>query len=91
MYKSNGDVVCDCFGAGCAATGSIRYQVLVQVPEGKTAAPAYRLDALRIGTPGRTRPRVRQGPERELRVRATDRHAERAEDGDLRRAPDGDG
>lgn len=49
-YKSNGDVVCDYFAAGCAVTGSARYQVLIQVPEGKTAAPAYRLDALRIGT-----------------------------------------
>lgn len=49
-YKANGDVVCDYFAAGCAVTGSTRYQVLVQVPEGKTAAPAYRLDALRIGT-----------------------------------------
>ncbi|WP_327257108.1 hypothetical protein [Streptomyces sp. NBC_01244] len=49
-YKANGEVVCDYFAAGCAATGSTRYQVLIQVPEGKTAAPAYRLDALRIGT-----------------------------------------
>lgn len=49
-YKANGDGVCDYFAAGCAVTGSTRYQVLVQVPEGKTAAPFYRLDALRIGT-----------------------------------------
>ncbi|MFD6892045.1 hypothetical protein [Streptomyces sp. NPDC059957] len=49
-YKANGEGVCDYFAAGCAITGSTRYQVLVQVPEGKTAAPAYRLDALRIGT-----------------------------------------
>ncbi|MFE4634552.1 hypothetical protein ACFRJ1_14435 [Streptomyces sp. NPDC056773] len=49
-YEADGDVVCDYFDAGCAATGSTRYQVLVQVPEDKTAAPAYRLDALRIGT-----------------------------------------
>ncbi|WP_327308906.1 hypothetical protein OG730_39970 [Streptomyces sp. NBC_01298] len=49
-YRANGDVVCDYFAAGCAVTGSTRYQVLIQVPEGKTAAPAYRLDALRIGT-----------------------------------------
>ncbi|MCX5129889.1 hypothetical protein [Streptomyces sp. NBC_00347] len=48
VYGSNGAVACDYFAAGCAATGSARYQVLVQVPEGKTAAPAYRLDALRI-------------------------------------------
>ncbi|MCJ0869684.1 Tat pathway signal protein [Streptomyces sp. AP-93] len=49
-YEANGEVVCDYYAAGCAVTGSTRYQVLVQVPEGKTAAPAYRLDALRIGT-----------------------------------------
>ncbi|WP_106969360.1 hypothetical protein [Streptomyces bikiniensis] len=49
-YDASGDVVCDYFAAGCAATGSTAYQVLVQVPDGKTAAPAYRLDALRIGT-----------------------------------------
>ncbi|WP_327309075.1 hypothetical protein OG730_40955 [Streptomyces sp. NBC_01298] len=49
-YKANGEAVCDYFDAGCAVTGSTRYQVLAQVPEGKTAAPAYRLDALRIGT-----------------------------------------
>ncbi|MCX4781850.1 hypothetical protein [Streptomyces sp. NBC_01264] len=49
-YQANGEIACDYFAAGCAATGSTRYQVLVQVPEGKTAAPAYRLDALRIGT-----------------------------------------
>ncbi|MDD9375103.1 hypothetical protein M8Z33_00105 [Streptomyces sp. ZAF1911] len=49
-YTANGDGVCDYFSSGCAVTGSTRYQVLVQVPEGKTAAPAYRLDALRIGT-----------------------------------------
>ncbi|MGW9450717.1 hypothetical protein [Streptomyces sp. NPDC055632] len=49
-YNASGDVVCDYFAAGCAATGSTGYQVLVQVPEGKAAAPAYRLDALRIGT-----------------------------------------
>ncbi|MCJ0875354.1 hypothetical protein [Streptomyces sp. AP-93] len=49
-FKANGEGVCDYFDAGCAVTGSTRYQVLVQVPEGKTAAPAYRLDTLRIGT-----------------------------------------
>ncbi|MER5934250.1 hypothetical protein [Streptomyces sp. NPDC002054] len=49
-FDANGTDVCDYFAAGCAATGSTRYQTLLQVPEGKTAAPAYRLDALRIGT-----------------------------------------
>ncbi|MFE4634866.1 Tat pathway signal protein [Streptomyces sp. NPDC056773] len=49
-FKANGEGVCDYFDAGCAVTGSTRYQVLAQVPEGKTAAPAYRLDAMRIGT-----------------------------------------
>ncbi|WP_179199928.1 hypothetical protein [Streptomyces sp. NRRL B-24572] len=49
-YDASGNAVCDYFAAGCAVTGSTRYQVLVQVPEGKTAAAAYRLDALRIGT-----------------------------------------
>ncbi len=49
-YTANGDTVCDYYAAGCATTGSTRYQVLVQVPQDKTAAPAYRLDALRIGT-----------------------------------------
>ncbi|MFJ7268695.1 hypothetical protein ACIQV3_18965 [Streptomyces sp. NPDC099050] len=49
-FKANGEGVCDYFDAGCAVTGSTRYQVLAQVPDGKTAAPAYRLDAMRIGT-----------------------------------------
>ncbi|MFF3215439.1 hypothetical protein ACFYYB_32985 [Streptomyces sp. NPDC002886] len=49
-YTANGDGVCDYFDAGCAATGSARYQVLIQVQEDKTAASAYHLDALRIGT-----------------------------------------
>lgn len=50
VYRANGEAACDLFAAGCATTGSTRYQVLVQVPQDKTAAPAYRLDALRIGT-----------------------------------------
>ncbi|MET9372853.1 hypothetical protein ABZX98_01675 [Streptomyces sp. NPDC002992] len=50
VYGADGTGVCDFFAAGCAATGSTRYQALVMVPEGKTAAPSYRLDALRIGT-----------------------------------------
>ncbi|MEV6249302.1 hypothetical protein AB0M38_24285 [Streptomyces sp. NPDC051742] len=49
-YDASGKAVCDYFSAGCAVTGSDRYQVLVEVPEDKTAAAAYRLDALRIGT-----------------------------------------
>ncbi|MEU6883386.1 PT domain-containing protein [Streptomyces sp. NPDC046712] len=50
VYGANGDAVCDFFAAGCAITGSTHYQALVMVPEGKTAAASYRLDALRIGT-----------------------------------------
>ncbi|WP_405856454.1 hypothetical protein OG361_23310 [Streptomyces sp. NBC_00090] len=50
-YDASGKAVCDYFAAGCAVTGSSRYQVLVEVPEGKTAPASYRLDALRVGTP----------------------------------------
>lgn len=50
-YDATGRGVCDYWGAGCAVTGSTTYQVLVQVPTGKTAPASYRLDALRIGTP----------------------------------------
>ncbi|MFJ8132881.1 hypothetical protein [Streptomyces hydrogenans] len=50
-FGATGEGVCDYWGAGCAATGSTSYQVLVQVPEGKAAPASYRLDALRVGTP----------------------------------------
>ncbi|MCB5165013.1 hypothetical protein LG634_09255 [Streptomyces bambusae] len=50
-FRADGQVVCDYFSPGCAASGATRYQVLVQVPADKAAAPSYRLDALRIGTP----------------------------------------
>ncbi|MFF9426139.1 hypothetical protein [Streptomyces sp. NPDC014746] len=50
-FDAEGDVVCDYFTKGCAATGSTAYQVLLQVPAGGTSPAAYRLDAARIGTP----------------------------------------
>ncbi|WP_395362371.1 hypothetical protein ACHGLA_21210 [Streptomyces sp. YH02] len=50
VYDANGVAHCGYFTNGCAVTGSTRYQALVVVREGETAAPAYRLDALRIGT-----------------------------------------
>ncbi|MFE5975602.1 hypothetical protein ACFQ64_25960 [Streptomyces sp. NPDC056460] len=50
VYDATGVALCGYFTNGCAVTGSKRYQVLVVVREGETAAPAYRLDALRIGT-----------------------------------------
>ncbi|MFE5593517.1 hypothetical protein [Streptomyces sp. NPDC056549] len=50
-FDAKGDVVCDYFTRGCAATGSTAYQVLLQVPAGGTPPAAYRLDAARIGTP----------------------------------------
>ncbi|MFE7580545.1 hypothetical protein ACFU5Y_03140 [Streptomyces gardneri] len=50
-FGAKGEAVCDYFEDGCAATGSAAYQVLLQVPAGTTAPAAYRLDAVRIGTP----------------------------------------
>ncbi|MCX5392428.1 hypothetical protein [Streptomyces sp. NBC_00094] len=50
VYDANGDGLCGYFTKGCAVTGSTRYQALVVVREDETPAPAYRLDALRIGT-----------------------------------------
>ncbi|MFI6420111.1 hypothetical protein ACIBG6_22265 [Streptomyces sp. NPDC050842] len=50
VYDADGVAHCGYFTNGCAVTGSTRYQALVVVREGETAAPAYRLDALRIGT-----------------------------------------
>ncbi|MFE7546982.1 hypothetical protein [Streptomyces gardneri] len=50
VYDANGGALCGYFTNGCAVSGSTRYQALVVVREGETAAPAYRLDALRIGT-----------------------------------------
>ncbi|MER7625628.1 hypothetical protein [Streptomyces sp. NPDC126503] len=63
VYDANGGAVCDYFAASCALTGSTRYQVLVQVPADKTAAPAYRLDALRIGTPAGPAPECVKVPD----------------------------
>ncbi|MYS11582.1 hypothetical protein GTW71_35320 [Streptomyces sp. SID6041] len=50
-FDAKGDAACDYFTKGCAATGSDVYQVLLQVPAGSTAPAAYRLDAVRVGTP----------------------------------------
>lgn len=59
---ASGKAVCDYFAAGCAVTGSSRYQVLVEVPEGKTAPATYRLDALRVGTPAGPAPECVEVP-----------------------------
>ncbi|WP_052499248.1 hypothetical protein [Streptomyces vietnamensis] len=50
VYDANGEAACEDFGSGCAVTGSTGYQAIVQVADGDTTAPAYRFDALRIGT-----------------------------------------
>ncbi|MFD8008902.1 hypothetical protein [Streptomyces sp. NPDC058955] len=50
VYDTNGEALCGYFTRGCAVSGSTRYQAVVVVREGETPAPAYRLDALRIGT-----------------------------------------
>ncbi|MEU1861556.1 hypothetical protein [Streptomyces gardneri] len=50
VYRPGGaDACADPFN-GCAVTGSTGYQVIVEVERDATATPAYRLDALRIGT-----------------------------------------
>ncbi|WP_073810399.1 hypothetical protein [Streptomyces sp. CB02261] len=59
-FDAEGDVVCDYFTRGCAATGSAAYQVLLQVPAGGTSPAAYRLDAARIGTPSGPAPECAQ-------------------------------
>ncbi|MER7537078.1 hypothetical protein ABTX77_20195 [Streptomyces sp. NPDC097704] len=50
VYNPAGDALCGYFTAGCAVSGSARYQAVVVVREGETPAPVYRLDALRIAT-----------------------------------------
>ncbi|MFB7607771.1 hypothetical protein [Streptomyces gardneri] len=50
VYDANGEILCGYYSRGCAVTGSKHYQALIVVQEGETPAPAYRLDALRIGT-----------------------------------------
>ncbi|MFJ2935964.1 hypothetical protein ACIO8G_24810 [Streptomyces sp. NPDC087219] len=47
-YDANGELVCGSYAKGCAATGSAAYQVLIS--KDWSSAPAYRFDALRIGT-----------------------------------------
>ncbi|MFF9849676.1 hypothetical protein [Streptomyces litmocidini] len=49
-YDANGGFVCGYYSKGCSPNGSTSYQVLFEVPRSTTATPAYRLDALRIGT-----------------------------------------
>ncbi|MFE7599971.1 hypothetical protein [Streptomyces sp. NPDC057494] len=49
VYDAAGKAACEDFDSGCAVTGSTRYQAIITVVEGDTGAPAYRLDALRIG------------------------------------------
>ncbi|GHF90232.1 hypothetical protein ACFFSH_16375 [Streptomyces filamentosus] len=61
-YDGEGDAVCDYFAKGCAVTGSAAYQVLLQVPAGGTAPAAYRLDAVRIGTPAGPAPECAKVP-----------------------------
>ncbi|MET8825820.1 hypothetical protein ABZX40_09885 [Streptomyces sp. NPDC004610] len=50
VFAGNGDSVCSYRNRSCGLTGSTSYQVLVQTPITLPAAPAYRLDALRIAT-----------------------------------------
>ncbi|MGW1927999.1 hypothetical protein [Streptomyces sp. NPDC001919] len=50
VYDAKGKPACEDFGAGCAVSGSTGYQAVVQVASGGTTTPAYRLDAVRIGT-----------------------------------------
>ncbi|WP_244177662.1 Tat pathway signal protein [Streptomyces atriruber] len=50
VLDGDGDSECEQRARACAATGSTTHQVLVQTPSNRTAAPEYRLDALRIAT-----------------------------------------
>ncbi|MGW6394473.1 hypothetical protein ACWFR1_29120 [Streptomyces sp. NPDC055103] len=50
VYDANGEAACEDLPSGCAVTGSTAYQAIVYVWDGDPVAPAYRLDALRIGT-----------------------------------------
>lgn len=50
VMGGDGTPECSFRNRSCAATGSTTHQVLVQVPAHLKAAPAYRLDALRIAT-----------------------------------------
>ncbi|MFK4065777.1 Tat pathway signal protein [Streptomyces sp. NPDC029674] len=50
VLGGDGDNECSQRGRACAVTGSTTYQVVVQTPANRQAAPAYRLDALRVAT-----------------------------------------
>ncbi|MEU9333864.1 Tat pathway signal protein [Streptomyces sp. NPDC048290] len=50
VFDADGEADCSWRNRSCSVTGSTSYQVLVQTPATLPAAPAYRLDALRIGT-----------------------------------------
>ncbi|MFD3569107.1 hypothetical protein [Streptomyces sp. NPDC058667] len=50
VYRTNGSKGCGDLFPGCAITGSTHYQAVVEVRDGTSAAPAYRVDALRIAT-----------------------------------------
>ncbi|CAL9482815.1 Tat pathway signal protein [Streptomyces sp. enrichment culture] len=50
VLGGDGTVECSFRNRSCAATGSTTHQVLVQTPARLSAAPAYRLDALRVAT-----------------------------------------
>ncbi|MFF8836172.1 hypothetical protein [Streptomyces sp. NPDC015130] len=50
VYRPNGAEACDDPFFGCAVDGSTSYQLIVKTDPHTTTTPAYRLDALRIGT-----------------------------------------
>ncbi|MFF0556272.1 hypothetical protein [Streptomyces sp. NPDC004266] len=62
-YDANGSFLCGSFSKGCSPHGSTSYQVLVEAPWSATATPAYRLDALRIGTAGGPAPECVRVPD----------------------------
>ncbi|MFF0017692.1 Tat pathway signal protein [Streptomyces sp. NPDC005374] len=50
VFGPDGDYECSYGNDSCGATGSTAYQVLVETPVTRKAAPEYHLDALRIAT-----------------------------------------
>ncbi|MGW0755069.1 Tat pathway signal protein [Streptomyces sp. NPDC002814] len=50
VFGGDGSSECSYRNRSCAVTGSTTHQVLVQTPATLKAAPAYRLDALRVAT-----------------------------------------
>ncbi|MDV9189794.1 hypothetical protein R6L23_16485 [Streptomyces sp. SR27] len=50
VYSANGDTACESLAPGCAVTGSTAYQAIVELGPGDATLPAYRFDAVRIGT-----------------------------------------